>query len=680
MSGDAHLASGSDTPPQSTSSTASSRSSSVSMFSSHSLASPPSPPEHIPFSTPPHSRPSSTPSKPGSASDVRDGPLDGVTWSGVDPAPHTHDEGHDKRVRQRRREERTKQRRMLERRTVIDVKAIRERLAAPEEALSTERRREEERKERETKAEDLMRTVLRREHDSRNQRSARRAEQRTARRDNEEAQPRRSQVALRLEESKEQIVAVQPLTVDPPTDTFITATHDLQSLHTSSNAASTASTPAAVEEAKEAISAGLAEAVAEVQGEVEDEGMSAYRAFIHARVRHLLISNGVFIAVDDVFLVHTPYNAALAAQYPPSGAEEAPLAQFHLPSLQPASASFLPSSASISLASGDERSLYSLLLFLSRIPLLASLPLASFFRLSRAVKEVRFDEFEVIANEGEHGDGLFFVKDGRIDTKLTLERNAADGDGGGAGPLRRRFHSVNLASLDVACLSMHDVCGESVLHPPHVHRTSLISMTPSVCYAVPLAALRAALSPATLTSLALYARHSLALTRTYAAVRERYRSSYHTSVVDFRLFVEGSLRRNLRHKNERGRMRKEIEDGGGEGAGGWGKDRDAGRQIAHAQRMEKAGIAAAGRRGRKADSSDRAVDDGSPARRMSAAQSVSSRTLRSASLPPVFLSFTTLNLSDTASSRASSTPSSAGSRLPLLTPRTIGERAHPALR
>ena len=247
----------------------------------------------------------------------------------------------------------------------------------------------------------------------------------------------------------------------------------------------------------------------------------------------------------------------------------------------------------------------------------------------------------------------------------------------------------------MACLTAHDVCGESVLAPPHVHLTSLISMTPSTCYALPLSALPSTLTPSTLHSLRLYTRHSLALTRTFLAVRERYRSSYHTSVVDFRLFVEGSLRRNLRHKNERGRMRAEIEEGGGKGAGGWGRDRDAAKQIAHAQRMEKQGTGLGGmgkgrgpgrRRGRRVEGVEEEKEqvdfgDGSGGK---GGQAVGRRLGRSVSLPPVFLSFTTVNLGDSVSgsSTASNSPmSSTHSRgLPFLTPRTVGERVHPALR
>ena len=579
---------------------------------------------------------------------------------------------------------------MLERRTVIDVKKIRERLekgaeaeAAEKEEEKEKRKREEERKDRETKAEELMRAAMRREEERRHARSSQRSAR--AAQQQQQQQPE--------EESKEQI-SVQP----PPAsaslqdpETFITSTHDLQR---GSQQPALSSLPSRAfvssrsddggDDGDESVESGSVQlepedaSLSRDKDDSDDEELDAYTAFINDRVRHMLVSNSVFIPVNGCLLVNTPHTAALssAASSPP------PQPQFQLPSLQPLSQSaFLPSSASVSLASSDERQLYTLLLFLSRIPLLSSLPLRRFFRLSREVKEMRFDEYEVIANEGEEGAALYLIKEGRIDTKLNLERSGRDAAAStaaasaspagepafGPSPLRRRFHSINTASLDVSCLSSHDVCGEVCLFPPHAHLTSLISMTPSVCYSVPLASLSAHLPAASLQSLRLYASYSLHLTRTYCAVRERYRSSYHTSVVDFRLFVEGSLRRNLRHKNERGRMRKEIEQwgGGAGGGGGWGRDRDASRQIRHTQRTERAAGSTpaaplTSRRSRAAAALAAAAEERQRAEDQHHSASVQFRETRRMnrlhSLPPVLLSFTSLNISD--SSPVHSTDSS----------------------
>ena len=508
--------------------------------------------------SPSSSRPTSSTHPPLSPPDARDPPSTPL-WPSLDPLPAPPSPSHTQSVRHARRLALDRNRRMLDRRTVIDVKRIRERKTTPpSDTLPTSH--DEERKILEARAEAILRPALRPD-DSRHKWAPASA-------------PGGGEGVVqqgRVEETKEQLTMPEPT----PADTFITATQDVQ-LQPSASPQRQSFQPTEVEDGVggEEVGGG-GEGVA-----VEPDSVDAYRAFIDARVHHMLVSNGVFIPVPGGHLVNSPVNALKAVVGDDSSGEGGQ--RFHLPSLQ-APVITLPASASITLASSDERHLYQLLLFLSRIPLLASLPLQGFFALGREVKEVKFDEFEVIANEGEQGDVLYFVKEGRIDTKLNLERQGKDPSpsppplpsappgptpspptaASSLGPLRRRFHSINLASLDVSCLTAHDVCGESIIPAPHVHLTSLIAMTPATCYAIPLATLLRALPAGVRVSLGLYTRHSLALTRTYLAVRDRYRSSYHTSVVDFRLFVEGSLRRNLRHKNERGRMRKEIEAGGG---------------------------------------------------------------------------------------------------------------------
>ena len=451
----------------------------------------------------------------------------------------------------------------------------------------------------------------------------------------------------------------------------------------------------------------------------------------------MLVSNGVFIAVGEegVLLVNTAHHAALAAQYALSSTTTRPHSppppHFHLPSLQPPTTNFLPSSASIHLASADERQLYELIAFLAHIPLLQGCSMEHFFALSAEVRQVRFDEYEVIANEGEEAEWLFFVREGRIDTKLNLERNglipstttttttaasshsaskpptpttpptvqsthSSSGSGGSSSSLRRRFYSVNTASLDVSCLSTFDLCGESVLLPARRHLTSLISMTASACYSLSATSLLACLPPHTLASLSLYSTYTSSLISLYTALRSRYRSSYHTSVVDFRLFIEGSLRRNLRHANERSRMRKEIERLGGDGQ--WMRDRHASRQIRHmqaGQRRVSGGSSGSGGRGRKGERGGRGgrleeeekeqlagdMAIGTVGSSM-AVSSSSGGVRRSVTLPSVFLSFTTLNFGDTPLYSTDSSPmSSVQSRTQVLPP-VVDSHAniHPALR
>ena len=695
----------------------------------------PTPTSHFPSSTLP-SRPSSSSSRPSSSHppstspppiDVRDSPsplLLPFSHPSSPPSLPLHSTTS-LDVRRRRKAEHDKHRRMLDRRTVIDVKKIRERRERGEGGgvgVQAKAGGEGDAKLREERAEELLREAKEKEEDRRKKREKGRGRLVDDDEDGRStlttpAQPLYRRVEV-VEEAKEQQLTIAPPSTPP--ETFLTSTHDVQSTpspipHLSRLPSSSTSTSLPPPSPS---SSPPPHPAPPIPSDPSDEGISAYHTFINQRVQHMLVSNSVFIPHLHDHLVATPHNLTLASTHPSASLNppHTPSPHFHLPSLQPPQPpnphplphhphhpypthpTLLPSSASIALASADERSLYHLLLFLSRVPLFASLPLSHFFRLGRQVKEVRFDEFEVVANEGEVGEVLYIVREGRIDTKLNLERHGGVGGGagspptspraggegegagagGGGGGLRRRFHSINLASLDVACLTAHDVCGESVLAPPHLHLTSLISMTPSVCYALPLSTLPLTLTPSTLISLRLYTRHSLALTRTYLAVRERYRSSYHTSVVDFRLFVEGSLRRNLRHKNERGRMRAEIEEGGGKEAGGWGRDRDAAKQIAHAQRMEKQGAGKSGR-GKKWGEEEK---EGAGEALTGGGQTVERKVGRSTSLPPVFLSFTTVNLGESVSSSASSSPlSSTHSRgLPLLSPSVVGERAHPALR
>ena len=671
-------------------------------------------------------------------------------------------------VQRRRRDEQTKRQKMLDRRTVVDVRKIREdrekQLLAQQAASSASGsggaadRAEEERLGREKRAEGLMRQLMRREDEKRtavkldrlkqqqshhsHQHSGSpltsyRADLLTSRLEGEEGEEWVDDVEVDeagTEESKEQLIRTAE------DDTFITATNDLQSASagpaiplsatvvsdTASSHRSSTHTPSTPKAATATTSKATRSTASD-----DGSGLSAYTTFLQQRVRHMLVSNSIFIPVGDegLLLVNTGHNASLATQYalaatrPPSPAPP----QFHLPSLQPPTAHFLPSSASIQLASSDERQLYELMLFLARVPLLQGCGMDVFFRLSAEVREARFDEYEVIANEGEEVEWVYLVREGRIDTKLSLERNglmasstsataatSTHGSGGALKPptptsppqssgsssnnsLRRRFYSVNTASLDVSCLGTFDLCGESVLLPSRRHLTSLISMTPSACYSLSASSLLACLPPHTLTSLSLYSAYTSSLVSLYTALRSRYRSSYHTSVVDFRLFVEGSLRRNLRHANERSRMRKEIERLGGDG--GWMRDRQASRQIRHMQLGQRRvtggggsgggwrrGERAAAGRGGRADDEEKEQLVGEVAIGATNHSTNNGSGIggirRSVTLPPVFLSFTTLNFGDTPVYSTESSPmSSVQSRQQVLPPVLDSHRnIHPALR
>ena len=673
---------------------------------------------------------------------------------------------------------------MLDRRTVVDVRKIREErekklLEAPDSrsgsaarAAEEKRKAEEERKEREKKAEDLMRLAMRREDQKRTAFKLNRLHQqqplehdsphitsprtdRTARQavDDVEAEEDggRTQRPEQQAEEKEQMRTAAAA----GEITFITSTNDLQSpsapAKSSTSISTSESSTARSPSNRTPSSSSLPSSTSTAYSKASDEngsGLSAYTVFLQQRVRHMLVSNGIFIPVgsDDLLLVNTSHNATLATQYSQQSLLSSssctthqtdtpppppPPPQFHLPSLQlPTHTDFLPSSASIHLASADERSLYELMLFLARVPLLQGCNMDVFFKVASELKQLRYDEYEVIANEGEEAEWVYFVRDGRIDTKLNLERNSVSaatnsssssskpptptatvsshsgggsgsGNGGNNSSLRRRFYSVNTASLDVSCLSTFDLCGESVLLPGRRHLTSLISMTASTCYSLSAASLLACLPPHTLTSLALYSAYTSSLISLYTALRSRYRSSYHTSVVDFRLFVEGSLRRNLRHANERSRMRKEIERLGGDG--GWMKDRHASRQIRHmqmGQRRVGAGAAAAtgggasgGRRKGRGGGGRVCVEEEEQKEQLVGELAVGGGgggglvgggVRRSVTLPPVFLSFTTLNFGDTPvggstdSSPMSSVQSRGNAVLPPLL--ELNANVHPALR
>ena len=669
-------------------------------------------------------------------------------------------------VQRRRREEQVKRRKMLDRRTVVDVRKIREDrekrlLEAAEGRSGSAAKEQEERKEKERKAEELMRQAMRREDDKRSAFRLNRLRGQqpqhsqqpsmepltspsatlTSRLEGEEGEEVEDELEEEesgetgVEESKEQLTRAND-------DTFITATNDLQSpfanspnpLHTTASATPTSrSASTRTPSTPHSTSSPRAVKAAHTSTSDDGSGLSAYTTFLQQRVRHMLVSNGIFIPVGDegVLLVNTGHNASLAAQYalaatrPPSPAPP----QFHLPSLQPPTSNFLPSSASIHLASSDERQLYELLVFLARVPLLQGCAMDVFFKLSAEVKEARFDEYEVIANEGEEAEWIFLIREGRIDTKLNLERNSlipaaaansthhtgtikpptptttphvhtpqpgssGSGSGGGGGSnssLRRRFYSVNTASLDVSCLSRFDLCGESVLSPARRHLTSLISMTASACYSLSVSSLLGCLPAQTLASLSLYSAYSASLISLYTALRSRYRSSYHTSVVDFRLFVEGSLRRNLRHANERSRMRKEIERLGGDG--GWMRDRQASRQIRHMQLGQRrvAGGGGGWRKGERVGRGSRAEEEekeqlvGEVAvggGGMGGSGGIGAGVRRSVTLPPVFLSFTTLNFGDTPAYSTESSPMSSVQSRTLVLPPVVDSNAniHPALR
>ena len=725
----------------------------------HTFSYTPSPPStsHSHSQSRPHSSHTSPPTTAPPADDLR-------TSTPHHPSPFlspllTDETADDERraVQRRRREEQLKRKKMLDRRTVVDVRKIREdkerRLQEAADGGSAAKRggEEEERKERERKAEELMRQAMRREDEKRTVLKLNRLKQQqqqqqhslaplssphvnvTSRlevdesedeveQQDEDEQLDEDEMERRVEESKEQLTRAE--------HTFITATNDLHSAfantaqpqpNASSSPSLTSRTSSTRTPSTPTASSSSAVKASHASTSDDGSGLSAYTTFLQQRVRHMLVSNGIFIPVGDdgLLLVNTGYNASLAAQHalvatrPPSPAPP----QFHLPSLQPPTSHFLPSSASIHLASSDERQLYELMVFLARVPLLQGCAMDVFFRLSSEVKEARFDEYEVIANEGEEADWIFLIREGRIDTKLNLERNgliaathnstatkpptptspsavhtaqsAAGGGSGGGGSnssLRRRFYSVNTASLDVSCLSTFDLCGESVLSPARRHLTSLISMTASACYSLSASSLVACLPVHTLTSLSLYSAYTSSLISLYTALRSRYRSSYHTSVVDFRLFVEGSLRRNLRHANERSRMRKEIERLGGDG--GWMRDRQASRQIRHMQLGQRRVSGGGWRKGRASRLEEEEKEQlvGEVAVGTASMGSMGGGGMggvrRSVTLPPVFLSFTTLNFGDTPVYSTDSSPmSSVQSRQQVLPP-VVEPNAniHPALR
>lgn len=130
-------------------------------------------------------------------------------------------------------------------------------------------------------------------------------------------------------------------------------------------------------------------------------------------------------------------------------------------------------------------------------------------------------------------------------------------------PLPRRYYSVNSASLDVACLSRGDFCGESVLVTGR-HTASIVAMDGAVeCYAIHRRPLLAHLDPLTLSSLLAYTHYTALLTDKHAMVRERYGSCYHTCPISFRFFTatNSQTQRNLltlAHSHARQALRMEI--------------------------------------------------------------------------------------------------------------------------
>ena len=425
---------------------------------------------------------SSLPSRPSSSSppssaptvDVRDSPSSSLLlpFSPPSPPPPASHSSPSLAVRRRRKAEADKHRRMLDRRTVIDVKKIRadrDRGKGGGAGVDGGKAGEGGVREREEKAEALLSEARGKEEERRRKREGAKGG-RLVEEDEEDgrsvmptpASPAYRRMEVR-EEAKEQLTMGHPATLP---ETFLTSTHDLQSPPHLPLASPFASSPVLPSPAHPSSSTPPPPPLASPTSHPAsaDEGLSAYHAFINSRVQHMLVSNGVFIPHLHDHLVNTPHNAALAAAtHPSSHPCTPPTPQFHLPSLQPPRPSsssssspspsphlLAPSSASIALASPDERALYHLLLFLSHIPLLSSLPLSAFFPLARLARETRFDEFEVVANEGEHGDCIYIVKDGRVDTKLNLERfggaghatsppasprGSGGGGGGGRGEL-----------------------------------------------------------------------------------------------------------------------------------------------------------------------------------------------------------------------------------------------------